>query len=144
MSLKNNKAIILKPAASRKGYLMVGLYKNRKRIPVNIHRLVAKHFLHNPDNKEQVNHIDGDKTNNLVRNLEWCSCQDNIIHAHNKGLCNPVNGEEVGTSKLTTEKVHKIRKLYLNNVSQHKLAYMFNVSQQMICKIVNNKCWKNI
>lgn len=50
-----------------------------------IHRLVAKHFLHNPNNLPQVNHLDCDKSNNKVDNLAWVSGSDNILDAHNKG-----------------------------------------------------------
>jgi HNH endonuclease len=135
---------MLKQAISSKGYYMVGLYKNSRRRPVYIHRLVAEHFLDNTVDKDQVNHIDGNKLNNNYKNLEWCTCKDNVNHAHESGLCNPVKGEKVGTSKLTEKEVKQIRKIYSKEISQYKLANMFKVSQQMICKIINNKCWTNI
>ena len=68
------------------GYQRVNLYKNNifKHCPV--HRLVAKAFIPNPENKPEVNHIDGNKLNNCVDNLEWCTKSENQQHAWNIGL----------------------------------------------------------
>lgn len=74
---------ILKPGRNKKGYLQVCLYKNGKHT-CKIHRLVANHFL--PDNNgcKQINHIDNNKENNNVNNLEWCDCQYNIDYTLSK------------------------------------------------------------
>lgn len=69
-----------------KGYPHVSLYDNRKRKSVTIHRLVADAFVDNPDNKPQVNHIDGNKYNNNYTNLEWCTASENMQHAFDTGL----------------------------------------------------------
>ena len=69
-----------------RGYKSVGLWKNSKMHNIPIHRLVAKAFLENPLNKPQVNHIDGDKHNNRVDNLEWCTISENAKHAYRTGL----------------------------------------------------------
>lgn len=74
--------IILKPYKMRSGYLQVSLYSNgggQKRYL--IHRLVAMAFLNNPDNLPQVNHIDGNKANNALSNLEWTTVSENNLHA---------------------------------------------------------------
>jgi len=63
-----------------KGYYRVALSKNNKRYAKRVHRLVAQAFLPNPENKEQVNHLDGNKLNNNVCNLEWCTNQENQDH----------------------------------------------------------------
>lgn len=63
---------ILKPQKRRHGYLSVWLYKNGDRKQVSVHRLVAQTFIPNPDNLLEVNHLDEDKTNNKVSNLQWC------------------------------------------------------------------------
>lgn len=67
------------------GYMRVALSNNKERKNFSVHRLVAETFIPNPLNKEQVNHIDGDKTNNAVWNLEWTNCKDNINHAVKTG-----------------------------------------------------------
>lgn len=76
----NTKDRILKPSLDRKGYLHVVLCKNNKRYNKTLHRLVAEAFIENPENKPQVNHIDEDKTNNRVSNLEWMTNKENRNH----------------------------------------------------------------
>lgn len=63
-------------------YLHIKLYKDKIWINFNIHRLIAEHFIPNPENKEQVNHINGIKNDNRVENLEWCSRSENMIHSY--------------------------------------------------------------
>lgn len=70
----------LKPRKVKDGYLMVALYKNKRCRNHQVHQLVALHFIPNPYNYEEVNHIDFDKTNNKPENLEWVSRQENINH----------------------------------------------------------------
>lgn len=85
--------VILKPSIDRAGYCLVRTTYNANRVYGRIHRWVAKAFLPNPDNYPQVNHIDGDKTNNNVNNLEWCNNSHNQIHAHELGLRSHLVGE---------------------------------------------------
>ena len=80
--------IILKTNKNKKGYLYVVLSKNGKSKIVRIHRLVAQTFIPNLQNKPQVNHIDGIKSNNVVSNLEWCTNSENQKHAFKLGLQN--------------------------------------------------------
>lgn len=77
---KNGKIVIMKPWFNKQGYLQVHLCKNGKHHPKTIHRLVALHFIDNPDNLPQVNHKDECKTNNCVTNLEWCTSQYNLTY----------------------------------------------------------------
>ena len=67
-------------------YLYVQLYRNNKAYTYAVHRLVAKAFINNPDNKPMVNHLDGNKLNNNACNLEWCTCSENHKHAWATGL----------------------------------------------------------
>lgn len=71
---------ILKQQTTRKGYLVIRITINRKSKSLVVHRLVAKSFIPNEEFKEQVNHIDGNKKNNNIENLEWCSGRENINH----------------------------------------------------------------
>lgn len=68
------------------GYAHVSLNKDGQSKRIWVHRLVASAFIANPNNLPQVNHKDGNKRNNKVENLEWCSCADNLKHALNMGL----------------------------------------------------------
>lgn len=72
---------ILKASPDKKGYLRLHVTIRRKRYPFKVHRLVAEAFVPNPENKPQVNHIDGDKSNNRADNLEWVTCNENARHA---------------------------------------------------------------
>lgn len=77
---------ILKTGKNSCGYALVVLMKNNKRHNKLVHRLVAEAFINNPENYAVVNHIDGNKQNNNVSNLEWCSTSYNMKHAYLTGL----------------------------------------------------------
>lgn len=76
----SNKEMILKPANNGNGYLVVNLSYRQKTKMFLVHRLVAKAFIKNPENKAQVNHIDENKSNNNVKNLEWVTPRENLLH----------------------------------------------------------------
>lgn len=85
------------------GYLFLYLSDNGKTYRKKVHRLVAEAFIPNPENKKCVNHIDGNKTNNNVSNLEWCSHSENNIHAYRvlgkQGFWKGIFGKNNPTSK---------------------------------------------
>ena len=77
---------ICKYTNPKNGYVYVYLYNNGVYKNVRLHKLVAKTFIPNPNNLPQVNHKDGNKLNNHVKNLEWCTASENIKHAYKLGL----------------------------------------------------------
>lgn len=124
------------------GYLKVGLFRKSKmrqcsvQHQYSVHRLVAEAFIPNPEGKPQVNHIDGDKTNNRVENLEWATSRENTIHAILLGL----NNQHKNKKKLTAEEVEYIRAHCIKGDLQfgmNALARKFNVCQATIWKVVN-------
>ena len=86
------------------GYIKVGLTKNTKQLNMYVHRLVALAFIPNPRNKPEVNHIDGNKNNNRVTNLEWLTSRENTAHA-----------DKIGLLKDSTFKIIKVEVVLGNN-----------------------------
>lgn len=80
------KGNVLKKNINVWGYEGVVLYKNGIGKRHTVHRLVANAFINNPDNKKEINHIDGNKLNNCVSNLEWCTRSENMKHSYRTGL----------------------------------------------------------
>ena len=107
-SFKFGKEIILTPGKDSCGYLYVGLCKNGKRYPKSIHRLVLEAFKLNEDlNKTECNHVDGNKENNYIENLEWCTHSENMKHAIETGLINNKGEESPNFGKSRSEEWKK-------------------------------------
>lgn len=126
-TLDENNIKKIDDVTRHKGYCLVQLYKDGKKKMVRVHRLVAEAFIPNPMNYSQVNHIDGNKTNNCVENLEWCSGKHNMQHAveHNLNNCGKqrkiqqltLDGEVITTYK-------SIRQAALaTNISRDAITY---------------------
>ena len=113
-----------------------------------VHRLVGMLFIPHEDGKDFINHIDGNKHNNSVENLEWCTRSENEKHAWKIGLKHSSlvsnKGEKHGMHKLTQKDVDWIRKhhkKYDNKFGSKPLAEKFNVNPQTITDIVHNRTW---
>lgn len=138
---KFKERIKMKTHVTMGGYRKVQFAKNGKRICVFIHRLIAEYFIPNPDGKRCVNHIDGNKNNNHPSNLEWCTQQENIIHAFSMGLMKGAKGEKASAAKLTEIQVLAIR---ADKRRPYEIAKDYPVSYSMVLDIVNGKYWKHL
>ena len=145
------KGKLCKQSKSNLGYMTIGFTVNNKKVNKYVHRLVAEAFITNMNDYPQVNHIDCDKTNNRMYNLEWCTNSQNHIHASKNGLNKlhlhrvVYSGEENGRSLLTKKQVLEIKQRYIPyKYSAKKLSKEYNVSESCITHILNNKSWKEI
>lgn len=133
---------ILKPSKTRNGYLNVIFCVNQVKIHKLVHRLVAETFLENRNNLEQVNHINGNKEDNSVENLEWCTQEYNNFHAYNTNLLNRY--EDRPEAKLTKELVLQIPELIKQGATTDDLKNLFHVSRRCIDNIFEGKNWTGL
>ena len=143
------KGHILIQRDNSNGYLRCVMNVDGKGKSYLVHRLVADLFIPNPNNKPFVNHVDGNKHNNLVDNLEWCTRSENEKHAWKIGLKRDTatKGELHGMHKLSRKNVEYIRNHHVRNGGNMKtgeLARIFNVNSQKITDIVSKRIWRSI
>lgn len=140
-SVKNKHGKFLKASRDKHGYLTVSLCKNGYARQFFVHRLVALAFIGNPENKPTVNHINGDKTDNRVDNLEWATQSENNFHAYKMRLAVPHKnrGEKNGRTKLSNRQVCEIRLMLQTGYKNIELAAMYQVSASVISRIKKHK-----
>lgn len=134
-SKKRNK--LLSPFYNRRGYLRVNLYRNKKRKFFSIHRLVAMTFLNNSNNLPQVNHIDGNKLNNNISNLEWCTNFQNNKHAWDNGL--KENTRESLVRHLDDNLKELFDDIFKNQLKQKDISKKYNLKSSYVSNIKNKR-----
>jgi hypothetical protein len=150
VNCKNNSTSIrfgkiLKPQVDRKwGGLNVILCNPFGQKRSKIHRLVAIAFIPNPQNKPEVNHIDGDRFNNCVSNLEWVTSSENKQHAYDTGLKIPVKGEDHCRAKLNPELISLAIAMRANGSKLKEISELVGVSSCTLSKAINGKSWKHL
>lgn len=125
------------------GYRQVVVYRKGKPITIKVHRLVAMAFIDNPENRETVNHKDGNKANNYLDNLEWATRSEQAKHRYVAGL-DSNKGERHPQSKLTEKQVLEIRKYPSDEKTRLRLAKRFKISRTHVFSIQTRRCWAHI
>ena len=136
------KERIRKQVVHKNGYAQVMFSVNGKHKLELVHRIVAKAFVDNPNNKLEVNHIDCNKLNNCASNLEWNTRQENNNHSWENDL--PRHGERA-SKKLTQSQVDDIRLNYKKRSKSFGIKHFsekYNISTTYVFNIVNNNRWK--
>lgn len=137
------KERIFKLTSITNGYIGVCLHKNGIKIKRElVHRLVAKAFIPNPEDKPQVNHIDGVKTNNNLSNLEWNTRYENVQHAIRSGLS--PKGSANARSILTESDIPKIFEMRSEGFLQRDIGDYFGVHKGTVNDILLRKSWSHI
>jgi hypothetical protein len=135
----------LKPF-ERNGYLSVCLVNGKDKKYKTIHRLLAQHFIENPENKTQVNHIDGNKHNNNLENIEWATPSENILHAHKNGLIPKLKHTEEHKLKMSELCKNRLKKVFCENENKvftniYEASKFYNINSksiQAVCLGIRN------
>ena len=136
-----NKRGLLTPQKENNGYLRVNLYKNGKSKHYLVHRLVAQAFITNSNNLGFVNHIDENKTNNSVDNLEWTTHKDNV----NYGTRNEREGKKISKSlSVPIIGINKTNGLIVEFSSSHEASRVLNINQGNIIQCCKGNRYKSV
>jgi HNH endonuclease len=145
---KNDALVVLSPEKTRLGYMRIRIRCDGKIQRSLVHRLVADAFMPKPDLATEINHIDGNKGNNSVSNLEWSNRSKNLIHAFRSGLATGLKGDRNPASKLCEDQVREIKRIlretpmYLGMVRD--IAKKYGVVPEAISAIKHGKNWRHI
>jgi len=140
--IQSSKTKIIRCTTSVLGYVRCNLCKQSKVTSIRVHIFVAKAFIKNPENKQQINHIKGIRTANHFTQLEWCTNQENSIHSVIIGHTKV--GEDSHTSKITNETARTIKLRLSNGIKPKYIIKELGVNRSTISNIQQKKAWKHI
>lgn len=132
---KTGSERLLKPAIDSKGYYRTALMKNGVLKTVKIHREVAKAFIANTGGKPQVNHINGEKKDNRVENLEWVTNRENIIHAYENSLIKIISGDMHKRVKITDSVLAEMRHKLSNGGAKRAIAREYGCNKSIFRRV---------
>jgi hypothetical protein len=139
----NSRGLKLKTGISQTGYEKTSFKaEDGGNMYKVVHRLVAQAFIPNPDNKPYVNHIDGDKLNNHVDNLEWCTPSENMKHAAE--VLGRGTGDNNGNRTIDSKTAEKICVLLEQGHKNFEIAEALSVGPHIVANIRNGNCWRKI
>lgn len=139
-SSKSNKFIAQR--ISPKGYYVVNLSINKHCKTYQVHNLIAIAFIPNPNNYNVINHKDGNKLNNNINNLEWCTQKYNMQHAFKNNLINVAKGIRTKNGHFNEKDINNIRLLRQQGLSQYSIAKKYNVTKEAIQQILSGNTYK--
>lgn len=132
-------------SADNQGYRIIYLHKDAQKEKFTIHRLVATAFICNTENKTDINHINGIKSDNSIYNLEWVTKSENTLHAYRTGLKKSLKGSDNPMSKLTEVNVIDIKFKYRNGGHSYRtLSVLYNVDKALIARIIKGISWPHV
>lgn len=135
--LRKGKVLCAHPNLRK--YLTVVLSINNKQKTFTVHRLIAKTFIPNPNNYPQINHIDGNKNNNCVNNLEWCTSKQNIKHSWDNKLSKTYIHPKGKLTKYSATLCKKVDQFDLQNNFIKTFKSISEASRIMNCSVSNIK-----
>lgn len=140
-SLRSNK--ILQNVLGTDEYFKVCLHKDKKQYNKLIHRLVAETFIPNPENKPQVNHKNGNKLDNNINNLEWCTISENTQHSFDNGLQPKLYGLDNKITKYKIEVYSFYTGVYVTTLIGKQALKDFGLDQSSVWQCLNGKIKKH-
>jgi len=141
--LTNKHGKLIRFYENQKGYLMTQLRVGGKTKTVTQHRLVAIAFIPNPENKAEVDHIDGDRKHNLPQNLRWVTRSENVQHSYTSGnKCS--TGANNGRATFTEAEIHAFCRLFSDGLTSPEVSKFTGRSYSAVRRIRQRISWKHI
>lgn len=144
--VRNNRTeTILKHSTNRYGYTTLNLWINGKKKTQSLHRALAIAFIPNPENKRCVNHINGNKSDNRIENLEWATDSENQKHSYNTGLSSKPLGIKNPFNKWSEVQILKIKELLKQNKYTHReISEIVKTTKYVVDDISCGKAWTHL